>query len=57
MSQSPEIQAAILEERRRCVGLTLREFGIARLRGATDTMETLDRLAIYMENPEKTPED
>lgn len=56
MANSPDVDAAILAERRRCVGLILREFGIAQLKGQTDVMEVLDRLAIYMENPETPPE-
>ena len=56
MANTPEVDAAILAERRRGVGIVLREFGIARLAGETKIMEVLDRIAIYLEHPETPPE-
>lgn len=46
------IQQAIAQERRRCVGLVLSEFGVCKLAGAEGCARILDALANRMEHPE-----
>ncbi len=48
------LKEAVRRERLRCIGIVLREFGIARLAGDEKTADVLDRLAVYLEHPEGT---
>jgi hypothetical protein len=50
-----EIQAVIDAERRRCVGLVLEAYALAKLSGADGSARILDRLATVMEHGHAAP--